>query len=133
MHSAMAKGDIIVYRNPRTYSQAYGTAAYTVSRAGMARILNSYWPGGEDGPAYSALPRGAHFTTHKDRTLPSDHILYDTPGGKLKAFLSARPLFDATTKHSDIHPEHSAFHAKSNYLLESMLYPLLPNRTWATR
>ena len=46
LHSAMAKGDIIVYRNPRTYSQAYGTAAYTVSRAGMARILNSYWPGG---------------------------------------------------------------------------------------
>ena len=62
----MAKGDIIVYRNPRTYSQAYGTAAYTVSRAGMARILNSYWPGGEDGPAYSALPRGAHFTTQEE-------------------------------------------------------------------
>ena len=62
----MAKGDIIVYRNPRTYSQAYGTAAYTVSRAGMARILNSYWPGGEHGPAYSALPRGARFTTRKN-------------------------------------------------------------------
>ena len=66
LHSAMAKGDIIVYRNPRTYSQAYGTAAYTVSRAGMARILNSYWPGGEHGPAYSALPRGARFTTRKN-------------------------------------------------------------------
>ena len=49
LHSAMAKGDIIVYRNPRTYSQAYGTAAYTVSRAGMARILNSYLAGGETG------------------------------------------------------------------------------------
>ena len=127
LHSAMAKGDTIVYRNPRsrTYSQAYGTAAYTVSRAGMARILNSYWPGGAHGPAYSALPRGAHFTTHKKKNLPSDYILYNTPGGK--AFLSARPLFDATTKHSDIHPEHSSAHAKSNFLLESMLYPLLPD------
>ena len=93
----------------------------------MARILNSYWPGGEHGPAYSALPRGAHFTTQKNSTLTSDVILYATPGGKLKAFLSARPLFDGTTKHSDIHPEHSSSHAKSNYLLESMLYPLLPN------
>ena len=100
---------------------------YTVSRAGMARILNSYWPGGEHGPAYNALPRGARFTTHEKKIFSADFILYDTPGGKLKAFLSARPLFDATTKHSDIHPEHSSFHAKSNFLLESMLYPLLPD------
>ena len=135
MLSAMAKGDTIVYRNPRgtpvgthgRHSQAYGTAAYIVSRAGMARILNSYWPGGEHGPAYSALPRGARFTTHEKKIFSADFILYDTPGGKLKAFLSARPLFDATTKHSDIHPEHSPFHAKSNFLLESMLYPLLPD------
>ena len=48
---------------------------------------------------------GARFTTHEKKILLSDFILYDTPGGKLKAFLSARPLFDATTKHSDIHPE----------------------------
>eukprot|EP00964_Phaeocystis_antarctica_P016291 scaffold9008_cov72-Phaeocystis_antarctica.AAC.1 len=77
MHSAMAKGDTIVYRNPRgtpvgthgRHSRAYGTAAYTVSRAGMARILNSYWPGGEDGPAYSALPRGqARASRHTRRT-----------------------------------------------------------------
>ena len=51
MHSAMAKGNAVVYRNPRTHRQAWGTAAYTVSRAGMARILNSYWLGGGHGPA----------------------------------------------------------------------------------
>ena len=77
------------------------------------------------------MPRGARFTTHKNIILPSDFILYDTPGGKLKAFLSARPLFDATTKHSDIHPEHSSSHAKSNFLLENMLYPLLPDSSTA--
>ena len=131
MHSAMAKGNTVVYRNPRTYSQAWGTAAYTVSRAGMARILNSYWPGGEHGPAYAALPRGARFTTHQRKTLSefrvaSDHILYDTPGGTLNAFLSVRPLFDATTKHSDIDSGRLDLYAKSNYLLESMFYPLLP-------
>ena len=100
MHSAMAKGNNVVYRNPRTHSQAWGTAAYTVSRAGMSRILNSYWPGGEHGPAYTALPRGARFTTHqrkKSKTLrefrvASDHILYDMPGSTLNAFLSVRPL-----------------------------------------
>ena len=57
---------------------------YTVSRAGMARILNSYWPGGEHGPAYNALPRGARFTTHEKKIFSADFILYDTPGGKLK-------------------------------------------------
>ena len=137
MHSAMAKGNNVVYRNPRTYSQAWGTAAYTVSRAGMARILNSYWPGGEHGPAYTALPRGARFTTHqrkKSKTLrefrvASDHILYDMPGSTLNAFLSVRPLFDATTKHSDIDSGRLDLYAKSNYLLESMLYPLLPDST----
>ena len=119
MLTALKNGETVIHRHPTKHFTAWGTVAYLVSRAGMARILDAVWPGGRDGAAYAELPYETEFRT--SGLIQADVVLFQKTRPKA-TFLSARPLMDSKPTKSDVHPKDFAIHVRSKYLLESALY-----------
>eukprot|EP00946_MAST-07B_sp_MAST-7B-sp1_P005311 g5311.t1 len=144
-------GKAVLRRDPVDHRHVWGASAYVLSRSGMRRLLDNFWPGGvaqgmqlskisssEGGTASNmqAESKRRPFKGVFDFRRPglpgheygsayalSDVLLYSQP---MRAFFSARPLFTYATDKSDIHSEHLAPQEQSKQLISRLLY--LENR-----
>ncbi len=119
-------------RDPVNHRHVWGASAYLLSRTGMKKLLDLFWPGG----AVSGMSLTRDFTMTSNYTfdfrrpsLPghgygtayalSDVLLYSVP---MHAFFSTRPLFSYETDASEIHFEHLAPQEQSKQLVSRLLY-----------
>ena len=140
----LMKGKSIAPRDPVLQRNLWGATAYLISRSGMEKLLDAFWPGG----AKSRLPlsrimnsdvAGAvlDFRRHNQPGREygtsyalADVLLFSRP---LNAYFSIRPLFTYATETSSIHEEHLANQEQSKQVLSRLLYledPGMADRYW---
>jgi hypothetical protein len=122
MADALKRNIFVLTRKSRKrHTNLWGAVANAVSPKGQRRILDRLWPGGSQGPAFEALPKGAKFKTNKDVYVVADSVLFRATR-RAATFFSSRPLFCSRTEHSHIHDDHLVPQERSKYLMESVLY-----------
>ena len=124
MGTALKKSIIVLPRESRwRHAHLWSAVAYAVSPKGQRMILDRLWPGGSEGPAFNALPKGTKFRMDEldTRSIVADSVLFQATR-KNATFFSARPLFCSRTEHSHLHENHLMPQERSKYLMESVLY-----------
>jgi hypothetical protein len=122
MAEKLAEGHIVLPRKSfGRHGSLWGAVAYAVTPKGQARILDMVWPGGKNGAAFSDLSAGQTFSINERRYVVADALLFQSTR-RDATFFSARPLFCSKAVHSHLHDDHLRNHARSKYLMESVLY-----------
>ena len=98
----------------------WGAFAYVVSRNGLKTLLDRFWPGGADGPAFHDLSSGATISLHEyGPNAVSDFVLYEHP----EVYYAPRPLLTYHTDDSLLHTADLICQRRSKLAIKRIMYP----------
>ena len=140
----LMKGKSIAPRDPVLHRNMWGATAYLLSRGGMKKLLDTFWPGGAKSSVplthvMSSSPPGAMLDFRRpnqpDREYGTSYALADVLlfSHPLTSYFAIRPLFTYATETSSIHEGHLANQEQSKEVVSRLLYledPDMRDRHW---